>query len=136
MADPVVYLERDGDIAVITFDRPPLNAIDEQLLTELAGAVDDLAADLSVRAVLLRSALDGVFMAGADITEFERIGSEGLDRANAGQEVVNRLAELPQPTVAANNAVVAPMKVTPVGSVLVTTKFDAEDGPAFDTVMV
>jgi len=103
MADPVVYLERDGDIAVITFDRPPLNAIDEQLLTELAGAVDDLAADLSVRAVLLRSALDGVFMAGADITEFERIGSEGLDRANAGQEVVNRLAELPQPTVAAIN---------------------------------
>lgn len=99
----VTTLERDGDIAVLTFDRPPLNAIDEQLMTELLAAIEELEDDLSVRAVLVRSALDGVFMAGADITEFQRVSEEGVERAVLAQQVVSRLAELPQPTVAAIN---------------------------------
>ncbi len=105
MSDPVVRLERlpDERIAVLTFDRPPLNAIDEQVVTELAAATAELADDLETRAVLVRSALDGVFMAGADITEFQRIADEGIDRALVAQEVFTRFAELPQPTVAAIN---------------------------------
>src|SRR6266545_2263371 len=105
MARPVVRLERfpDERIAVITLDRPPLNAIDEQVVTELAAATTELAADSETRAVLVRSALEGVFMAGADIHEFERIAAEGIDRALLAQEVFTRFAELPQPTVAAIN---------------------------------
>ena len=105
MADPVVTLERFADerIAVITLDRPPLNAIDEQVVTELDAATSELAADAETRAVLVRSALDGVFMAGADIHEFERIAQEGIDRALLAQEAFTRFAELPQPTVAAFN---------------------------------
>jgi enoyl-CoA hydratase len=105
MADPVVRLERfpEERIAVITLDRPPLNAIDEQVVTELAAATEELATDQGIRAVLVRSALDGVFMAGADIHEFERIAAEGIDRALLAQEVFTRFAELPQPTVAAIN---------------------------------
>jgi enoyl-CoA hydratase len=101
----VVTLERfaDEQIAVLTFDRPPLNAIDEQVVTELAAATGELAADVDTRAVLVRSALDGVFMAGADIHEFERIAAEGVERALAAQEVFTAFAELPQPTVAAIN---------------------------------
>src|SRR6476619_2210636 len=99
----VTTLERDGDIAVLTFNRPPLNAIDEQIVTELAAAIEELSADAGVRAVLVRSALEGVFMAGADITEFQRVTTEGVDRALLAQEVVTRFAELPQPTVAAIN---------------------------------
>jgi len=105
MADPVVRLERfpDERIVVLTLDRPPLNAIDEQVVTELAEAIADLAADAETRAVLVRSALDGVFMAGADIREFDRIAEEGVDRALLAQEVFSRFAEVPQPTVAAIN---------------------------------
>ena len=99
----VTTLERDGDIAVLTFDRPPLNAIDEQVVSELAAATEELAADASVRAVLVRSALEGVFMAGADITEFQRVTTEGVDRALIFQQVLTRFAELPQPTVVAIN---------------------------------
>jgi enoyl-CoA hydratase/carnithine racemase len=99
----VTRLERDGDIAVLSFDRPPLNAIDEQVVTELAAATEELAADTSVRAVLVRSALEGVFMAGADITEFQRVTTEGVDRALIFQQVLTRFAELPQPTVVAIN---------------------------------
>jgi len=103
MAERVVRLERfpDEHIAVLTFDRPPLNAIDEQVVTELAEATADLSADESTRAVLVRSALEGVFMAGADINEFQRIAEEGVDRALLAQHVFTGFAELPQPTVAA-----------------------------------
>ncbi len=105
MASPVVRLERvpDEQIAVLTFDRPPLNAIDEQMVTELAAATAELASDSAVRAVLVRSALEGVFMAGADITEFQRVTEEGVDRALLAQEVFTGFAELPQPTVVAIN---------------------------------
>src|SRR5207244_3957222 len=82
--------------------RPP-NGIEEQVRTELDAATTELAADSEARAVLVRSALDGVFMAGADIHEFERIAAEGIDRALLGQDVFTALAELPQPTVAAIN---------------------------------
>jgi enoyl-CoA hydratase len=105
MSERVVSLERfpAEHIAVLTFDRPPLNAIDEQVVTELADATAQLAGDGAMRAVLVRSALDGVFMAGADVNEFERIAEEGIDRALLAQQVFTRFAELPQPTVAAIN---------------------------------
>jgi enoyl-CoA hydratase len=105
MPEPVVTVERlpDERIAVITLSRPPLNAIDEQVVTELDAATTELAADTETRAVLVRSALDGVFMAGADITEFQRIAAEGIERALLAQDVFTRFAELPQPTVAAIN---------------------------------
>src|SRR3989442_12937726 len=105
MVEAVVRLERfpDERIAVITLDRAPLNAIDEQVVTELDAATTELAEDSETRAVLVRSALDGVFMAGADIHEFERIAAEGIDRALLAQEIFTGLAELPQPTVAAIN---------------------------------
>jgi enoyl-CoA hydratase len=98
----VVSVERAEQIAVVTLDRPPLNAIDAQLVTELAAATAELAADDVTRAVVLRSAVEGVFMAGADLVEFERIASEA-ERAVLVQEVFTAFAELPQPTVAAVN---------------------------------
>jgi enoyl-CoA hydratase len=105
VSERVVRVERlpDEQIAVLTLDRPPLNAIDGQLIGELAEATAELAADAETRVVLVRSALEGVFMAGADIREFERLADEGLDRALLAQEVFARFAELPQPTVAAIN---------------------------------
>jgi len=104
-SEPVARLERlpDEHIAVVTLDRLPLNAIDEQLMTELAAVTAQLAGDDETRAVLVRSAIEGVFMAGADIHEFERIAAEGIDRALLGQAVFTAFAELPQPTVAAIN---------------------------------
>jgi enoyl-CoA hydratase/carnithine racemase len=105
MADRVVLIQRfpNEQIAVLTLDRPPLNAIDEQVVTELAEATAELAADRETRVVLVRSALDGLFMAGADVNEFERIAQEGIERALLAQQVFTGFAELPQPTVAAIN---------------------------------
>jgi enoyl-CoA hydratase len=97
-----VEFARDERVAVATLDRPPLNAIDARLVTELAGVTAEIAADETTRAVVLRSAVEGVFMAGADLVEFEHIASEA-DRAVLVQDVFTAFAELPQPTVAAIN---------------------------------
>jgi enoyl-CoA hydratase len=98
----MLSLERDEQVAVVTLDRPPLNALNEELVIELASATAELAASAAVRTIVLRSAVEGAFMAGADLLEFDRIAAEP-DRALAVQEVFNAFAELPQPTVAAIN---------------------------------
>jgi enoyl-CoA hydratase len=97
-----VAVERADQVAVVTLDRPPLNALNEELVTALAAATTELAADDAVCAVVLRSAVEGVFMAGADLLEFDAIAAEP-DRALAVQDVFTAFAELPQPTVAAVN---------------------------------
>ena len=98
----MVNLERADQIAVVTLDRPPLNALNEELVVGLATATEELAGDETVRAVVLRSAVEGVFMAGADLLEFDRIVAEPR-HALAVQDVFTAFAELPQPTVAAIN---------------------------------
>jgi enoyl-CoA hydratase len=89
-------------IAVVTLDRPPLNALNEELVVGLATVTEELAGDETVRAVVLRSAVEGVFMAGADLLEFDRIAAEPR-HALAVQDVFTAFADLPQPTVAAIN---------------------------------
>ena len=98
----MLSVDRADQVAVVTFDRPPLNALNEELVTRLAAVTRELAADTETRAVVVRSALEGVFMAGADLLDFDRLAAEP-ERAAAVQDVFTAFAELPQPTVAAIN---------------------------------
>ena len=103
-SDVVGVLRRDDGVAVVELNRPPMNAIDESVVRGIAAATEVLAAATDdVRAVLVRSAVEGVFMAGADITGFQDISAEDAERAVAVQQVFTAFAELPQPTVAAIN---------------------------------
>ncbi|MFN3844545.1 MAG: 3-hydroxyacyl-CoA dehydrogenase NAD-binding domain-containing protein [Paracoccaceae bacterium] len=65
----VVSIEREGAIAVVTVDKPPVNALGQALRQGLWDAVGSLDADGSVRAVVLLCA-GRTFIAGADVTEF------------------------------------------------------------------
>ena len=68
MAGPL-RLERDGALAVITLDRPEvLNAFDEALTSALALAIDEVAADAAVRAVVITGEGRG-FSAGQDLRD-------------------------------------------------------------------
>ncbi|TMM03544.1 MAG: hypothetical protein E6G10_07365 [Actinobacteria bacterium] len=49
-------LERDGALALLTLDNPPLNQIGEQVVDDLEEVVDDLEAADDVRALLVRAA--------------------------------------------------------------------------------
>ncbi|MEM1085497.1 MAG: enoyl-CoA hydratase-related protein [Verrucomicrobiota bacterium] len=70
MSDPLVsFSSRDG-IGVITFNRPPANAYNFGFHEEFNAAIAAADADDSTRVVILRSALERFFCAGADIKEF------------------------------------------------------------------
>lgn len=66
---PVVTIARQGDIAVVTVDNPPVNALSAALRQGLWDAVAELDADPGVAAVVLACA-GRTFIAGADVTEF------------------------------------------------------------------
>lgn len=70
MADVVSY-ELDGDIAVITVDNPPVNALSLPVRRGLADAFTRFEGDSAARAAVLICA-GRTFIAGADITEFDK----------------------------------------------------------------
>ena len=98
-------LERDAEgIAWLTIDKPgsSANVLSGSVLSELDGLLAALEKDLP-RGVVVISAKKSGFVAGADIKEFTGItdAASGYELIRRGQQVLNRLAALPCPTVAA-----------------------------------
>jgi enoyl-CoA hydratase/carnithine racemase len=65
-----VTTEREGRVAVVTIDNPPVNALKAALLEELEAELQALDADASVGAIVVRGGGERAFVAGADIKEF------------------------------------------------------------------
>ncbi len=65
-----VNLEKEGQVGILVLDRPPANSYDYQFLRSLAGAIDDARNDADVRAVVVTSASEKFFSAGADVSAF------------------------------------------------------------------
>jgi len=68
----VTDLSREGDVAVITLNHPPVNALNEAMRDGLVAALADAGKDSAVKAILLISA-GRTFIAGADISEFDKV---------------------------------------------------------------
>ena len=98
-------LVREGQIATLTITRPHvLNALDAKTLDELGRLAGDLAADASVRAVIITGAGDRAFAAGADLREIARLGPlEALAHARRGQQACDRIERMGKPVIAAVN---------------------------------
>jgi 3-hydroxyacyl-CoA dehydrogenase len=94
VSELVKYTARDG-VGVVTIDNPPVNAVGPGIPEEIAGALDQAAADPAVRAVVLIGA-GRTFIAGADIT---RIGKPG--GAPNIQPLLAKCENLPKPLVVA-----------------------------------
>jgi 3-hydroxyacyl-CoA dehydrogenase/enoyl-CoA hydratase/3-hydroxybutyryl-CoA epimerase len=98
-------LERDPEgVAWLTFDKPgsSANVLSSGVLIELDGLLDTLEKE-PPRALVVISAKRSGFIAGADIREFTGITDpdSGYVLIHRGQQVLNRLAALPCPSVAA-----------------------------------
>ncbi len=97
----VVHFEVDNAIGTIRLDRPPMNAIDSQLTSELRAAAAQAAARPDVRAVVLYGG-PKVFAAGADIKEMAPMGyAEILAWVSALTGTFEQVARIPKPVVAA-----------------------------------
>ena len=67
----VTDLARDGAVAIITLNNPPVNALSEAMREGLIAALREAEADSAVQATLLICA-GRTFIAGADISEFDK----------------------------------------------------------------
>jgi enoyl-CoA hydratase/carnithine racemase len=97
-----VVVERDGDLAVVTIRRPEArNALSDRTVAELGEACAALEADPAIRGLVLTS-FDGA-IAGADITELAVLKDVAACEASSsgGQRVLDRIAALRKPVVAA-----------------------------------
>jgi 3-hydroxyacyl-CoA dehydrogenase len=90
-----IDLGRVGEVAVVTCDNPPVNALKHEVRAGLVEAFRQAGADPAVRAIVLACA-GRTFFAGADITEFGKPPQEpGL------LEVIDLVEATPKPVVAA-----------------------------------
>lgn len=90
-----ISIRMSGDIAFVTVDNPPINAINHAVRDGLRGAVATLDADPDVKAVVL--ACQGrTFIAGADVREFGK-----PPRAPQLPDIVRAIAASQTPWIAA-----------------------------------
>ncbi len=96
-----VRVQIDQAIATIRLERPPMNAINSQLQTELAEAAAAVADDEQVRAVVLYGG-EKVFAAGADIKEMADASySATATRGRRLQDALTAVTRIGKPVVAA-----------------------------------
>ena len=96
----LVSLTKDGDVAVITIDNPPVNALSPGVPEGILSALDEAERDDAVRAIVLIGA-GRTFIAGADIREFEKMTSGQKQRGHGLHPVIERLENSPKPVVCA-----------------------------------
>jgi enoyl-CoA hydratase/carnithine racemase len=102
MGFETITLAREESYALITLNRPPANAINEPLVTELNAALNSVQADDSVRAVIITGAGDKIFCGGADLgSAFS--GGDVEQFIRFGNSVMRKIERFPKPVIAAIN---------------------------------
>jgi len=97
--------EKKDDIGILTVNRPDkLNAISNELTSELSSLMDELEKDDKLRVLVITGAGDKAFVAGADIQELvDRDARMGRRVSRDRQEIFSRIENLPVPVIAAVN---------------------------------
>lgn len=106
MAYQQIIAEVKEQIFYITINREQkLNALNKEVLSELADAIAFATKSEEVRGILITGAGEKAFVAGADISEFQNYSlTEGKELAKSGhQNVFDAIENCPKPVVAAIN---------------------------------
>jgi len=94
----------EKNIGIVTFDLKDqkANKFSTPVMQELDKLLDELTKNTEIKCLLIMSAKNGIFIAGADIDEIKDITDPkvGYEVGRKGQEVFNKLEKLPYPTVA------------------------------------
>lgn len=105
-----IRTEVEDRIALLTIDHPPVNSFNEEVITELDEAVDELLVDDEVKAIVITGGGTNAFVAGADIPEIKELlenPEEGYAEARAfierGQGVNLKIERADKPVIAAIN---------------------------------
>src|SRR5262249_29171086 len=90
-----VSLRQEGEVAVITVDNPPVNALKQAVRAGLLRTLTQARDDVATRAIVLVGA-GRTFIAGADITEFGK-----PPQPPSPPEIIALIENAPKPVIAA-----------------------------------
>lgn len=106
MSFETIRMAVENGVAVIELNSPPVNAITPKMIDELEAAFDGLLQEEGLRAVIVGSAMEKSFAAGADINQFLHGGpAETRAISTRGVAVFQKIAAFPQPVICAINGV-------------------------------
>ena len=99
--------DNSTNIATLTFDLEgeKINKLSAPVLEKLDVMLDKLATEKDIKLLVIDSAKNGIFIAGADIEEIKglTVEADALAKVKRGQDVLNKIEKLPYPTVAIIN---------------------------------
>ena len=100
-----LLVTREGKVAIVTINRPKvLNALNKETLLEIKAAFEALAADATVKVIILTGSGEKAFVAGADISYMQPLNAvEGFEFGRLGQEAFMAIEGCPKPVIAAVN---------------------------------
>jgi enoyl-CoA hydratase len=92
-------------VAWITIDRPPMNTLSRETLSELSSILDHAEQDSSIGALVITGAGEKMFSAGADVTEFGEMADHAAAENNLRtiHDLFNRIERFPKPVIACLN---------------------------------
>ena len=96
------YQVRDN-VALITMNHPPVNALGTPFLDDMDTVLRRLHTPGEAGAVVLRSACPGFFSAGDDVSTLEDLDDDIIDTLKRAHDTLGKFENLPLPTVAAIN---------------------------------
>ncbi len=100
-----LLLEIEDGIAKVTINRPKaLNAINDDVMTELGYLFSEELDATALRGVIITGSGSKAFVAGADITQFQNLDKQaGFAISKKGHDVYNCIEKFPVPVIAAIN---------------------------------
>ena len=100
-----LLVSQEGKVATVTINRPKvLNALNKATLLEIKAAFNALAADETVKVIILTGSGEKSFVAGADISYMQPLNAvEGFEFGRLGQEAFMAIEGCPKPVIAAVN---------------------------------
>lgn len=100
-----LLLEENDGIVTVTINRPKaMNAINDDVMTELGHVFSEVLDHKKLKGVIITGSGDKAFVAGADITQFTSITSEDAFRlSKKGHDVYDSIERFPIPVIAAVN---------------------------------
>ena len=100
-----LLIEKKDSLSIVTINRPDkLNALNSQTMDELKSIFTQLKNDDSISVVILTGSGGKAFVAGADISELNKLDMiSGKEFAERGQEIFNLIENLDKPVIAAVN---------------------------------
>ena len=104
MSNPIVRLDVTAGVALVTLDRPPVNALSREMRRRIVATFDEISARDDIRCAVLTGA-GRTFCAGADLKDRPDPETPGdfLEHNRITRETGNAIRECAKPVIAAVN---------------------------------